>query len=137
MKEYKECQHGHQEEISREHDGDGFYIRYKCLLCGDEITEYYELVNRYNNTKGTELDIPEKAREGLKEMKHVPEVMEKVIELSVTEGDFEKVFDRKPKDQEEFEGFARYCEKGVHSQLDWDIIFDCIKDAMKRDQKCS
>lgn len=62
MKKDKECQHDHQEEIGREHDGDGMYVRYKCLVCGDEITEYYELVNRYNDTKRVEMDIPEREK---------------------------------------------------------------------------
>lgn len=47
-----------QEEISRDHDDDGIYIRSKCLVCGDEITEYYELVNIHNDTKGIELPVP-------------------------------------------------------------------------------
>jgi hypothetical protein len=63
MKAGKECTHMHQEEISRDHDDDGLYIRYKCLACGDEITEYYELVNRYNNTKAVEEPLAGRERE--------------------------------------------------------------------------
>lgn len=70
-------------------------------------------------------------------MQHAQEVMEKIIELSVTEHDFKNVFARKPKNQDEFDEFARSCEKGVHAQLDWDIIFDCVKDIMREGlRKC-
>lgn len=71
------------------------------------------------------------------EPKHIEEEMEKAIELTVTEHDFYSVFNRKPSNQEEFEEFARYCEKGVHSQLDWDIIFDCVKQVPKRNDELS
>lgn len=71
------------------------------------------------------------------EPEHIEEEMEKVIELTVTEHDFYSVFGREAKDQEEFDEFARCCEKGIHAQLDWDIIFDCVKEAMKLNDELS
>lgn len=40
-------------------DNDGVYIRYKCLKCGDLIKDYYELANRYNESKEKEEPIPD------------------------------------------------------------------------------
>lgn len=68
MKEKRECQHEHQEETGLEFDDDGMYRRFKCLKCGDEITEYYELVNVYNYTKGIEMDVPGREKESQKYM---------------------------------------------------------------------
>ena len=39
-------------------DNDGVYIRYKCLKCGDLVKDYYELANRYNESKEKEELIP-------------------------------------------------------------------------------
>lgn len=50
----EECQHPEQNETRIEFDGDGMYRRMECLKCGDKITEYYDLVNVYNETKGEE-----------------------------------------------------------------------------------
>lgn len=44
--------------------------------------------------------------------------------------DFEHTFGRLPKNEEEFEEFGRLCSKGVHAQIDWDIIFECAKEEM-------
>ncbi len=53
------------------------------------------------------------------------------IEFVIGEGDFEGVFGRKPKDDNEFEEFCYYCEKGLRNgHIDWDIVFQCSKDAM-------
>ena len=45
--------------------------------------------------------------------------------------DFKFVFKRKPKNNEEFEEFGRLCSKGVHAQIDWDIILNCAKDEIE------
>jgi len=37
-----------------EHDGNGLYISYTCPKCGDSIKDYYELANRYNESKEIE-----------------------------------------------------------------------------------
>jgi hypothetical protein len=60
MKERNKCDHPEQDETSIEFCDGGMYRRLKCQQCGDEITEYYDLVNRHNDTKGVEMDIPEK-----------------------------------------------------------------------------
>lgn len=63
MGENKNCQHPQQEEISIEFCDDGMYRRMKCEQCGDSITEYYDLVNIHDDTKGVELPIPGQERE--------------------------------------------------------------------------
>lgn len=55
----KFCKHPNKNEISTEFDSDGMYRRMQCQECGDRITEYYELVNVFNETKGEEEPIPE------------------------------------------------------------------------------
>ena len=53
------------------------------------------------------------------------------IEIFISGGDFEQVFGRKPKDENEFQEFCSYCEKGLmNGHIDWDIVFNCAKDAM-------
>lgn len=47
--------------------------------------------------------------------------------------DFEYTFKRMPKNKEEFEEFGHLCNKGVHAQIDWEIIFQCAKEAMRVD----
>jgi len=53
------------------------------------------------------------------------------IAFSVIEEDFERVFKRKPINEDEFWEFGRMCRKGMENQIDWDIIFDCVKDEME------
>ena len=56
-----------------------------------------------------------------------------VIELS--EGDFESSMARKPRDQEEFDDWAYLVEKGlVNGHIDWDIVYECARDAMPGDE---
>lgn len=54
------------------------------------------------------------------------------IDASVGVHDFEFVFKRKPKNNDEFEEFGRLCAKGVHAQIDWDIIFACVDEEMRK-----
>jgi predicted RNA-binding Zn-ribbon protein involved in translation (DUF1610 family) len=37
-----------------EHDANGLYISFTCPNCGDSLRDYYELVNRYNESKEIE-----------------------------------------------------------------------------------
>ena len=54
-----------------------------------------------------------------------------VIELS--EEEFEMSMGRKPRDQEEFDDWARFAEKGLlNGHIDWDILYECTCDAMLR-----
>ena len=54
------------------------------------------------------------------------------IEIEIGVGDFEQVFGRKPKDENEFQEFCNYSEKGLmNGHIDWDIVFNCAKDAMR------
>jgi hypothetical protein len=53
------------------------------------------------------------------------------IEFAIAVEDFEHVFCRKPKSENEFEEFCRLSEKGLTGgHIDWDIVFSCIKDVM-------
>jgi len=60
---------------------------------------------------------------------------EHTITLTLCEGDFEMSMGRKPCGDEEFEEWARLCEKGLlNGHIDWDILFECAKDAMRMNQ---
>ena len=59
------------------------------------------------------------------------EIEEAKFTYEIGVGDFESVFKRKPKDQDEFDNFAHYCKKGMDRQLDWTIICNCAKEAMR------
>ena len=53
------------------------------------------------------------------------------ITIALCKGDFERSMGRKPKDQEEFNDWAALAEKGLlNGHIDWDIIYECTKDAM-------
>ena len=54
----------------------------------------------------------------------------KVI-LSFLPGEFELSMDRSPRDQDEFDAWARLAEKGLlNGHVDWDILYECACDAM-------
>jgi len=59
QQEEKPCQHHNLNELNIDFDGDGMYRRMECLDCGDRITNYYELVNVFNETRGEEEPISE------------------------------------------------------------------------------
>ena len=53
------------------------------------------------------------------------------IEIYISVGDFEQAFGRKPTDENEFQEFCDYSEKGLlNGHIDWHIVFGCAKDAM-------
>ncbi len=53
------------------------------------------------------------------------------IELYIDTIDFEQTFSRKPKDENEFEWFCFYCEKGLRNgHIDWKVLFQCAKEAV-------
>ena len=55
---------------------------------------------------------------------------------TLCEGDFEGSMARKPKDQEEFNKWAALAEKGLlNGHIDWSIIHECTKDAMRCDEE--
>ena len=47
--------------------------------------------------------------------------------LTISDGDFEQCFGRKPKESE-WDNFVHYVKNGVDAQIDWDIIFECTRD---------
>ena len=62
------------------------------------------------------------------EMAHIKDYR---IVIELAEGDFEQSMGRKPRDQNEFDEWARLAEKGLlNGHIDWDIIYECTKDAM-------
>ena len=55
------------------------------------------------------------------------------IAIELCEGDFERSMGRKPRDQDEFDEWARVAEKGLlNGHIDWDILYECSCDAMLR-----
>ena len=59
------------------------------------------------------------------------EIREHTITFTLSEGDFEVSMRRKPRNQEEFDDWARLCEKGLcNGHIDWDIVYECARDAM-------
>jgi len=62
------------------------------------------------------------------------DIKEHEIVLTFCAGDFEQSMSRKPKSQEEFDEWAGLAEKGLlNGHIDWDILYECTKDAMGDD----
>jgi len=60
------------------------------------------------------------------------EIKDYRIVIELAEGDFESSMGRKPKDQDEFDDWARLAEKGLlNGHIDWDILYECACDAMR------
>jgi len=56
------------------------------------------------------------------------------IVMELSEGDFESSMGRRPRNQKEFDDWAALAEKGLlNGHIDWDIIYDCARDAMAGD----
>lgn len=51
--------------------------------------------------------------------------------FGTTVSEFEHYVGRKPKNEEEMERWVRDLEKGMHAQLDWDIINKCAAENFK------
>lgn len=56
----------------------------------------------------------------------------KTIRFSVTEDDFCSVFDRKPKDWQEFEKFVKHCEEYLASQINWNTVFAYVEEVLTK-----
>jgi len=57
--------------------------------------------------------------------------MEYEICITLSLGDFIESMGREPKDRAEFNRWAELAEKGLlNGHIDWDIIYECTKDAM-------
>jgi len=53
------------------------------------------------------------------------------IKIELSEEEFELSMGRKPKDQREFDEWARLAEKGLlNGHIDWDILYECTCGAM-------
>ena len=58
-------------------------------------------------------------------------IKEYQITLTFCPEEFELSMGRKPKNQEEFDEWARLAEKGLlNGHIDWDILYECTCDAM-------
>jgi hypothetical protein len=63
--------------------------------------------------------------------KDVGKIKDYTIAITLCEGDFEQSMGRKPRDQDEFDEWARLAEKGLlNGHIDWGIVYECTKDAM-------
>jgi hypothetical protein len=63
--------------------------------------------------------------------KDITKINEHKITITLCEGDFEQSMGKEPKDQEEFDEWAGFAEKGLlNGHIDWNIIYECTKDAM-------
>jgi hypothetical protein len=52
------------------------------------------------------------------------EIKDHTIILTLCPGDFERSMGRKPRDQAEFDEWARLAEKGLlNGHIDWDILY--------------
>jgi len=59
------------------------------------------------------------------------DIYEHNITISLTDGDFVESMGRMPRDQQEFNTWARLAEKGLlNGHIDWSIIYECTKEAM-------
>ena len=58
-------------------------------------------------------------------------IKESKIEYEIGVSDFEHVFKRIPKTQEEYDDFFHYCKRGLDSQIDWSVLMECAKEAME------
>lgn len=64
------------------------------------------------------------------------DIKDKHIVLTLCAGDFERSMGRKPRDQAEFDEWARLAEKGLlNGHIDWDILYECTCDAMVEQDK--
>ena len=64
------------------------------------------------------------------------EICEHKITITLTDGDFIESMGRYPKDQAEFNSWAQLAEKGLlNGHIDWNIIYECTKDAMPGDDE--
>jgi hypothetical protein len=57
--------------------------------------------------------------------------MEKNFDIGVCDYDFEHCIGRKPKNEDEFLDFVHDCKKAIEGQIDWDIIFEVVKEDWK------
>jgi hypothetical protein len=55
------------------------------------------------------------------------------IVIRLCEGDFEISMGRRPRDQREFDEWARLTQKGLlNGHIDWGIIYRCTREAMEK-----
>jgi len=58
------------------------------------------------------------------------------IVIELCEAEFEMSMDRKPRDQKEFDDWARLAEKGLlNGHIDWGIIRECAREATEMQHK--
>ena len=61
----------------------------------------------------------------------MPEIVDYIITINLSEGDFIESVGRMPNNQDEFNEWAKLAEKGLlNGHIDWNVIYECTKDAM-------
>jgi len=59
------------------------------------------------------------------------------ITIILTHEDFRQSMGRRASNQEEFDEWAELAEKGLlNSHIDWDIIYECAEEAMRKEHDC-
>ena len=60
-------------------------------------------------------------------------IKDHAVVLPFSPDEFEMSMGRMPRDQEEFDEWARFAEKGLlNGHIDWDILYECTCNAMLR-----
>ena len=59
--------------------------------------------------------------------------MKKVFDID--ESDFVTAVGRPPKNNDELEKFCHAIDNGIDAQLDWDILYECAKNEVIRNEK--
>lgn len=68
------------------------------------------------------------------EVIEMSEIKDHEIHITLSDGDFVESMGRMPENQDEFDRWAELAEKGLmNGHIDWDIIYECTKDAMSCD----
>lgn len=52
--------------------------------------------------------------------------------FDIDDADFLAAVGRMPKDNNELEKFCHAIEKGIDAQLDWEILYECAKEELKK-----
>lgn len=61
-------------------------------------------------------------------------IKERDVVITFCPEEFEMSMGRKPRNQEEFDEWARLAEKGLlNGHIDWDILYECTADAMPKE----
>ena len=57
------------------------------------------------------------------------------IEFIIDKDDFYQVFGREPDSEDEFRKFCELSKTGLNAQIDWNVVFNCAKEAVIDNKK--